>query len=73
MVVEDERPILDDDATRPPFDPGLLAGQDDVAGLGPSIDIAARVRRIVEDGQDAPVVQGSPGQLAVAGSPVDGG
>ena len=73
VVVEDERPILDDDATRPPFDPGLLAGQDDVAGLGPSIDIGARVSRIVEDGQDTPVVQGSPGQLAVAAPPVMAG
>src|SRR5258708_34483732 len=45
VVMEDERPILDDDATRPPFDPGLLAGQDDVAGLGHSIDIGARVLR----------------------------
>ena len=73
VVVEDERPILGDDATRPPLDPGLLAGQDDVAGLGPSIDIGARVSRIVEDGQDTPVVQGPPGQLAVAAPAVMAG
>ena len=73
VVVEDERPLLGDDAARPSFDPGLLAGQDDVAGLGPSIDIGACVRRIVEDGQDSPVVQGSPGQLAVAAPPVMAG
>ena len=66
VVVEHERPILGDDATRPPFDPGLLAGQDDVAGPGPPIDIGARVSRIVEDGQDTPVIQGPPVQLAVA-------
>src|SRR4051794_15686321 len=66
VVVEHERPILGDDATRPPLDPRLLAGQDDVAGPGPSIDIGARVSRVVEDGQDTPVIQGPPAQLAVA-------
>src|SRR3954468_24045251 len=73
VVVDDERPILGDDAARPPLDPGLLAGQDDAPGLGPSIDIGARVRRIVEDGQDTPVIQGSPGQLAVTAPPVMAG
>src|SRR3954468_14364647 len=70
VVVDDERPILSDDAARPPLDPGLLAGQDDVAGPGPPIDIRARVCRIVEDGQDPPVVQGDPGELAVTAPPV---
>src|SRR4051794_19925950 len=73
VIVEDERPILDDDAPRPPFDPGLLAGQDDVAGLGPPIDIGTRVLRIVEDGQGTPEVQWSPGQLAVAAASVMAG
>jgi hypothetical protein len=50
VIVEHERPILGDDATRPPLDPGLLAGQDDVASPGPSIDIGARVIRIPEKG-----------------------
>src|SRR6478609_3988712 len=73
VVVEDERPILDRDAARPSFDPRLLAGQDDVASLGPSIDIGSRVSRIVEDGQDTSVVQRSPGQLAVTAPPVMAG
>jgi hypothetical protein len=66
VVVEHERPILGDDATRPPLDPGLLAGQDDVARPGPPIDIGARVGRIVQDRQDTPVVQRPPGQLTIA-------
>src|SRR4051794_15562187 len=70
VVVEDVRPVLDGDTSRPPFDAWLLTGQDDVASLGPSIDIGARVRGIVEDGQDPSVVQGSPGQLTVAGPPI---
>src|SRR3954466_629603 len=70
VVVDDERPILGDDAARPPLDPGLPAGQHDVAGPGPPIDIRARVRRIVEDGQDPPVVQGDPGELTVTAPPV---
>ena len=60
VVVQDERPVLDGDAARPPLDPWLLTGQEDVAGLGPSVDVGARVRRIMQDGQDAPVVQGAP-------------
>jgi hypothetical protein len=56
VIMNHEWPILDNDATRPSFDSGLLAGQDHVTGLGPSIDIGAGVRRIVEDGQNTPVV-----------------
>src|SRR5947209_8505759 len=70
VVMEDVRPVLGGDLPRPSFDTWLFAGQGDRAGLGPPIDVGARVLRIVEDGQDAPMVQGSPGQLAAAGPPI---
>src|SRR3954467_10826262 len=64
VVVDDERPILGDDAARPPLDPGLLAGQDDVAGLGPSIDIRAGVCGFGGEGRAPSVVGGDRGELA---------
>src|SRR4029077_11826383 len=73
MVVQNTRPVLRGDPTRPPFDPRLLMGQGDRARLGSSIDVGARVRRIMQEGQDAPVVQGAPQELTVATAPVEPG
>src|SRR5262249_48194983 len=69
MVVEDTRPVLHGDLARPPFDPGLLMGQGDRARLGSSIDVGARVRRMMQDGQDAAMAQGAPQELTVASAP----
>src|ERR1700722_8123978 len=52
MPGDEERPVFGTDSPCPSFDPGLLTRQVLAAGLGAAIDVGARMRGIVQDGQD---------------------
>src|SRR5262249_19101181 len=59
-------PVFGTDPPCPPFDPGLLTRQALAAGLGAAIDVGARVRGIVQDGQDPIMGERFPDQVAMS-------